>query len=1045
MQRELVTLMLTMTLASAWCGAAADEPLTPAQQQELEAKWQEQHAAGKRLYQARKLAESTEAFEKALATARQMVAGRDHPRLYSGLHNLGLLRLEQGQLAEAEACYRDAVAMQRRMYARQDHPDLARSLSALGFVLQAQGKAEDAEPFSREAVAIGRRVHARQDRAKLVPLLHNLVGILADMGKYTDPEPLLREVLEIRRAQYANQDHPELAESLTTLADALSQSGKQADAELLCREALAMQRRLYPDQDHLSIAGSLGNLGLIYLLQGKDTEGEALLRQALAMHRRLSPKLEHPDVASCLHGLGIVLATLEKYAEAEALCREALARSRRLERRQDQRLAADTLNCLALTLWWQKRYAEAEPFCHEALAMYRRLFPRDHPLVALSLSNLTFLLKDLGKYADAERCGRQALAMNRRLHPGQDHHSVFISLYLVAAVLRQRGNDQEAEPLFREALRLKRTLAENYAALRSVGEALQFASMDAGVRDEFLSQARTLEARAAAIYPEVWAAKSSLARVYERRALAARAAAQDPKAAALLDQLTQRRRQRADLVLAPVPAHAAARQKRDDALQEYAGQIETLNRALRPLLPAVARAEKLLRASPADLQQALPADCAIVDFLRYTLHTQDPAKPGAAGLQRTAHYLAFVVTKDRLTWCDLGPAKPLEDAVTAWREAIASGKPIAPELPAKVRALAWTKVRQELPAAVKVVYIAPDLALCRVPWAALPADQPNRVLLEDYAIAVLPHAPFLLDKLWPPEPRPNRPAGVLAVGGVAYAADPPRVQLAANRGAPLFKPEQKLAWANLPGAAAEAKGVTAVAGKKKIAVRSLEGEQASVSAVLAALPQARFAHLATHGFFADASFRSAFHVDPQLFQRTPLGERIGAGALSPLVMTGLVFAGANRPETPGRGVLTGEALVDVDLSGLELAVLSACETGLGDVADGEGTFGLQRAFHLAGTRNVVASLWQVPDRPTAALMALFYQNLWQKDLPPIEALRQAQLEIYRHPERIAALATGFRGKFVEVAGSRDEPVLALANGTAHPRLWAAFTLSGPGR
>jgi CHAT domain-containing protein len=218
-----------------------------------------------------------------------------------------------------------------------------------------------------------------------------------------------------------------------------------------------------------------------------------------------------------------------------------------------------------------------------------------------------------------------------------------------------------------------------------------------------------------------------------------------------------------------------------------------------------------------------------------------------------------------------------------------------------------------------------------------------------------------------------------------------------------------------------------------------------VPAVLAALPQARYAHLATHGFFADPSFRSAFRLDPKLFERSLRGERVGAGALSPLVMTGLVFAGANHPQTPGRGVVTGEALVDLDLSGLELAVLSACETGLGDVADGEGTFGLQRAFHLAGTRDVVASLWKVPDRATAALMALFYQNLWDKEMPPAEALRQAQLEIYRHPDRIPELAKGFRGTLKEVPGTGDEVPNPGADGRGHPRLWAAFTLSGPGR
>jgi CHAT domain-containing protein len=205
------------------------------------------------------------------------------------------------------------------------------------------------------------------------------------------------------------------------------------------------------------------------------------------------------------------------------------------------------------------------------------------------------------------------------------------------------------------------------------------------------------------------------------------------------------------------------------------------------------------------------------------------------------------------------------------------------------------------------------------------------------------------------------------------------------------------------------------------------------------------AHFATHGFFADESFRSAINLDERDYQKGLLGERIGRAANSPLVMTGLVFAGANNPKTPGRGILTGEAIIDLDLSGLELAVLSACETGLGDVAGGEGTFGLQRAFHYAGARNVVASLWKVPDAPTAALMNLFYRNLWERDLSPIEALRQAQLEIYKNPGKIAELAKGFRGKVELLPATGAIEIKPTKDGTAHPLLWAAFTLSGPGR
>src|SRR5205085_7886568 len=113
-----------------------------------------------------------------------------------------------------------------------------------------------------------------------------------------------------------------------------------------------------------------------------------------------------------------------------------------------------------------------------------------------------------------------------------------------------------------------------------------------------------------------------------------------------------------------------------------------------------------------------------------------------------------------------------------------------------------------------------------------------------------------LDRLWPREPAKAPPADVLVVGGVAYdaAADAPA---AANRGRPALRAERTV-WPALPGAAAEAAGVAAAAGRAKLTARPRGGEKATPAAVLAALPKARVTHFATHGFFADASFRSAF-------------------------------------------------------------------------------------------------------------------------------------------------------------------------------------------
>ncbi len=258
-------------------------------------------------------------------------------------------------------------------------------------------------------------------------------------------------------------------------------------------------------------------------------------------------------------------------------------------------------------------------------------------------------------------------------------------------------------------------------------------------------------------------------------------------------------------------------------------------------------------------------------------------------------------------------------------------------------------------------------------------------------------------------------------------------------------------WAALPGTARELDRLVALAGglARPPEVRVRRGRDAGTGEILRELPRARRAHLATHGFFASPRSEPRRHLlGDGLFDFGDFGERRGVGARNPLVQSGLVLAGANVLPTTGLhddgGILTAEAVAGLDLSRLELAVLSACDTGLGEAVKGEGVFGLQRAFHLAGCKNVVASLWKLDDDATAALMALFYRNLWVEKMSPLEALRQAQLTIYRSPDAIPKLAKRRGVDFAE----RDLPEVTakpVKGKRAHASLWAAFVLSGTGR
>jgi CHAT domain-containing protein len=127
----------------------------------------------------------------------------------------------------------------------------------------------------------------------------------------------------------------------------------------------------------------------------------------------------------------------------------------------------------------------------------------------------------------------------------------------------------------------------------------------------------------------------------------------------------------------------------------------------------------------------------------------------------------------------------------------------------------------------------------------------------------------------------------------------------------------------------------------------------------------------------------------------------------------------------------------LDLRHVQLATLSACETGLGEVAGGEGILGLQRAFQMAGARTTVTSLWMVDDAQTRALMERFYRNLWEKKMTKLDSLREAQLWMLREgrpsPDR-----EGQRGLVrSQPAAAKDERL--------SPFYWAAFVLSGDWR
>lgn len=208
-------------------------------------------------------------------------------------------------------------------------------------------------------------------------------------------------------------------------------------------------------------------------------------------------------------------------------------------------------------------------------------------------------------------------------------------------------------------------------------------------------------------------------------------------------------------------------------------------------------------------------------------------------------------------------------------------------------------------------------------------------------------------------------------------------------------------------------------------VLKLTGPQAAEAAFKRIASGRRIVHLATHGYFLEDLCPSALERKPGAAEEPAAGPSLPPLlGENPLLLSGLVLAGANRRDDRGAGgeeedgVLTAEEIASLDLSGVEWAVLSACETGVGRVQAGEGVLGLRRAFEIAGAGTLIMSLWRVKDEPA----------------------REWMRELYRGRLRGASTAEAVRRAGLKIIADRRR-----AGRDAHPFFWGAFVAAGDWR
>jgi CHAT domain-containing protein/tetratricopeptide (TPR) repeat protein len=966
---------------------------------------------------------------------RSKALGTSHPDTLRSLDHLARLYAEMGNYEAVKALPenpgRDIVLLKKR-----------------AIQLLKEHQLKQAIEVETRICALTRQLRGESDSETAVSLDH-MAGLYEMLDDYAKAESLFEEALEIQRVAVGEQ-HPRFAAILLGLGDLRYRQGNYAAAAPAYRRALEIQRATI-GKDHLDYADGLKRLSRLYQDWGDVAEAEKLLQQAIEIERR-SPGVEKATSGASLTCLGTLYYMMGNYAAAGQSMLESLELVRTAFGKESPAVAS-ILHNLAMVYLESRRYKEAELLLRQTIEIQRKAVGESSPVsFATSLNSLALLYKEMGNYTAAEPLYQQSLEIVRTVM-GDRHPHFSASLENLARLYAATDRENESLALLEQAAAIDDGLIGQVFSVGSESQRMAFLETFQGSIETFLSlvvqhlahsssavrAAMDLVLRRKAVGAEALAAQRDAVLGGKYPALEAK-----------LRELTTLRMQIAQKTLAgPGPEGLEAHRKQ---LAEWDVQKERFEADLARQVPEINLEQKLRAAQRNAVALALPEGSTLVEFVRFRVFDFKAIPARGESHWRPPRYVAFVLPAgepDNVHMIDLGEAEPIDQMIATFRAGItgeaetrgaqdgsaASKRPTSPSLlpGADLRAAVFDPIRRALDGRKRLL-LAPDGDLSRLPFEVLPTDGGRR-LVDDYHISYVatgrdvlrfgaasgrqPGAPLvaadpdfdLSAQLATTGVAPKGIAGgrasrsiawffssLLGRRGVAPAAafsERDRVPTVAERHSRDLD-RNKLHFGPLPGSRVEGQRLA-----QMLRVQPWLGE-AALESQLKSCRSPRILHIATHGFFLPDQKR-----DPNQEQRGlglsgvgaggALGRMAGPGLENPLLRSGLALAGANTwcrggspPAEAEDGILTAEDVSGLDLLDTELVVLSACETGLGEVRTGEGVFGLRRAFVLAGAKALVMSLWKVPDQQTQELMQEFYRRILEGQ-PRADALREAQL------------------------------------------------------
>ncbi len=919
-------------------------------------------------------------FTKALEVNEKTSGKRDAARV-SLLIGLAGLYQDMGKFSDARGYYEDALALQAELGGENTNV-YASMLSNYALLFQEMGEYQQAETLFRRSLLIKRSVLGNE-HPEYMAALSNLGLLYVETGEYQRATPLLEKSLAFYRGN-AQDLRAETANSLINLAKLKQATGKYTEAEPMLKEALSIRKELYGTA-HSAYADVISELALFYQTMGNYAAAEPLMTEARKIYKdRYGPL--HPDYASLTQNLATLYQINDKNEQAEALLVETLKIDKKVlgENHPDY---AVVLGNLASYYEGLGKFQQAEPLFTEALEVNEKTFGVQHPAYASTLHNLAVLYTAMNRLDTAAVLFQNVIDIRENIL-GENHPDYAQSLYGMAVLYQKKGDYEQAYPFFREVIdKYTQQVKDYFPALSEVEKSAFYRRIEPVIEAykafsiEFMQTMDGAEG-------DLVLRDSVMAGLYDTQLITK---------ALLLDASSKVRKQilnsgDEDLIrlfenwtmkkeyLVKLYAKSPEElQKEQIDIQELEQRANEIEKALSARSTLFSQSMDQQQPSWESVQQALGEGEAAIEIVRI--------RQNSAG--DSVIYAALVITpQDSIPMLAVLPnGNSMENKYyNNFRNSVRFR--LQDDLSF---AHYWEPIHTLLPSSTHTIYLSPDGIYNKINLHVLKNPETGAYVLDTYAIRLLSSTRDLLDegsKAMPSfEPAYMRaylfgyPAYNLDYETTASRADTVGVEGVMENA--LFTEQIE----RLPGTKTEVNNLYKLLQERETwSAKKYLGKAAKEEKVKN-IRNPKLLHIATHGFFL-----SDLEVDAETEQKA-YGIHLDNIKTNPLLRSGLLLAGASNTisgyveatsdETvsdiisaleSGDGILTAYEVMNMDLAGTDLVVLSACETGLGEIKNGEGVYGLQRAFLIAGAQSIVMSLWRVDDTATQKLMQYFYER-----------------------------------------------------------------------